>query len=121
MQTEREAVMSEFRMGSIRVLITSDLLARGIDVQQNAVVINYDIPSHLETYIHRYGRTGRFGRNGIIINFTTNNDLKLINEISEKCDLIISPLPSKDFMEVDAPAVIADIPIDYDNIKFVSN
>ena len=97
---ERTNIMKNFRSGKSRILIATNLLARGIDVQQNAVVINYDIPSHLETYIHRYGRTGRFGRNGIIINFTTNYDLKLINEISEKCDLIISPLPSSKILKL---------------------
>ena len=57
--------MKEFRTGSSRVLITTDLLARGIDVQQVHLVINYDIPREKETYIHRIGRSGRFGRKGI--------------------------------------------------------
>ena len=61
-QEERDMVMKEFREGSSRVLITTDLLARGIDVQQVSLVINYDLPSNRENYIHRIGRSGRFGR-----------------------------------------------------------
>ena len=61
-QKERSVIMSEFRSGSSRVLITTDLLARGIDVQQVSLVINFDLPNQRETYIHRIGRSGRFGR-----------------------------------------------------------
>jgi translation initiation factor 4A len=60
----REVVMKEFRSGSSRVLIATDLLARGIDVQQVSLVINYDLPSSKENYVHRIGRGGRFGRKG---------------------------------------------------------
>ena len=55
---QRELLMKEFRSGSSRVLITTDLLARGIDVQQVSLVINYDLPTNRENYIHRIGRTG---------------------------------------------------------------
>merc|ERR1711981_685100 len=61
-QKERELIMREFRSGSSRVLITTDLLARGIDVQRVSLVINYDLPKDRENYIHRIGRSGRFGR-----------------------------------------------------------
>ena len=54
-QKQREMIMKEFRSGSSRVLITTDLLARGIDVQQVSLVINYDLPTNRENYIHRYG------------------------------------------------------------------
>jgi translation initiation factor 4A len=63
-QRERDIIMREFRSGSSRVLITSDLLARGIDVQQVSLVINFDLPTNRENYIHRIGRSGRFGRKG---------------------------------------------------------
>ena len=66
---EREVIMREFRSGSSRVLITTDLLARGIDVQQVSLVINYDLPNNIENYLHRIGRSGRFGRKGVAINF----------------------------------------------------
>jgi len=67
-QEERDIVMREFRSGSSRVLIATDILARGIDVQQVSLVINYDLPRDRENYIHRIGRSGRFGRKGIAIN-----------------------------------------------------
>ena len=70
-QKERELIMREFRSGSSRVLITTDVLARGIDVQQVSLVINYDLPTNRENYIHRIGRGGRFGRKGVAINFVT--------------------------------------------------
>merc|ERR1712196_498622 len=70
-QSERELVMREFCSGSSRVLISTDLLARGIDVQQVSLVINYDLPRDLESYLHRIGRSGRFGRKGAAISFVT--------------------------------------------------
>jgi ATP-dependent RNA helicase len=64
-QKERDAIMAEFRQGSSRVLITTDVWARGIDVAQVSLVINFDLPSNRENYIHRIGRSGRFGRKGV--------------------------------------------------------
>ena len=66
--------MREFRNGNSRVLITTDLLARGIDVQSVSLVINFDMPTNFENYLHRIGRSGRFGRKGVAINFMTPND-----------------------------------------------
>uniref|UniRef100_A0A182X781 RNA helicase n=2 Tax=gambiae species complex TaxID=44542 RepID=A0A182X781_ANOQN len=73
-QRDRDLIMKQFRTGSSRVLITTDLLARGIDVQQVSLVINYDLPTLRENYIHRIGRGGRFGRKGVAINFVTEQD-----------------------------------------------
>merc|ERR1711866_36050 len=73
-QRERDIIMREFRTGSSRVLITTDLLARGIDVQQVSLVINYDLPTNRENYLHRIGRSGRFGRKGVAITFVTEED-----------------------------------------------
>ena len=70
-QSQRDIIMKEFRSGSSRVLITTDLLARGIDVQQVSLVINYDLPANRENYIHRIGRGGRFGRKGFSSLFNT--------------------------------------------------
>ena len=77
-QKERDVIMREFRSGSSRVLITTDLLARGIDVQQVSLVINYDLPTNRENYIHRIGRGGRFGRKGVAINFVTDEDKRAL-------------------------------------------
>src|SRR6266567_4423485 len=83
--------MKEFRSGSSRVLITTDLLARGIDVQQVSLVINYDLPTNRENYIHRIGRGGRFGRKGVAINFVTTEDVRMLRDI-ERTGFV--PLPS---------------------------
>jgi translation initiation factor 4A len=91
---ERSNVMGRFRSGSARVLITTDLLARGIDVQQVSLVINYDIPNNKENYIHRIGRSGRYGRKGVAINFMTNNDAHLLDEIREFYSTQIDEMPS---------------------------
>jgi len=92
-QKERTIVMSEFRSGSSRVLITTDLLARGIDVQQVSLVINYDLPNQRETYIHRIGRSGRFGRKGVAINFITKDDVRVMQDIEEHYATRITELP----------------------------
>jgi translation initiation factor 4A len=84
-QGQRETIMREFRTGCTRVLITTDLLARGIDVQQVSLVINYDLPTNRENYIHRIGRGGRFGRKGVAINFVTTADVMMLREIESKC------------------------------------
>lgn len=76
--------MKEFRSGSSRVLITTDLLARGIDVQQVSLVINYDLPTNRENYIHRIGRGGRFGRKGVAINFVTTDDVRMLRDIERE-------------------------------------
>lgn len=78
---ERAATMEEFRSGSTRLLVATDLLARGIDVQQIPLVINYDLHANHEYYIHRVGRGGRSGRNGVVINLVTSDDTCLISKI----------------------------------------
>ena len=91
---EREEAMKKFRNLTTRVLISTDLLGRGIDVQQVSIVINYDIPFKSEAYIHRIGRSGRHGRTGTAINFVTNNDIKRVNDIETYYHTRILPLPS---------------------------
>jgi translation initiation factor 4A len=93
-QQERDKVMREFRLGASRVLVTTDLLARGIDVYQVSLVINYDIPRQKETYIHRIGRSGRFGRKGTAINFVTPEDKDDLEEIQKFYNTTIEELPS---------------------------
>lgn len=91
---EREITMSDFRKGKTKVLLTTDLLGRGIDVQQVSVVINYDIPSKVESYIHRIGRSGRYGRKGVAINFITYYDKKRMTNIEQYYNTELQPLPS---------------------------
>jgi len=92
-QKERDLVMREFRSGSSRVLISTDLLARGIDVQQVSLVINYDLPQCMENYLHRIGRSGRFGRKGVAINFVTNNDVRAMKDIEKFYHTQIEEMP----------------------------
>lgn len=82
-QRERNIIMREFRSGSSRVLIATDLLARGIDIQQVSLVINFDLPRNRENYIHRIGRSGRFGRKGVAINFVANADVRYLRDIEQ--------------------------------------
>lgn len=92
-QKERDIIMREFRSGSSRVLITTDLLARGIDVQQVSLVINYDLPTNRENYIHRIGRGGRFGRKGVAINFVTEEDKRNLQDIEQFYNTQIDEMP----------------------------
>jgi len=92
-QKERDIIMREFRSGSSRVLITTDLLARGIDVQQVSLVINYDLPTNRENYIHRIGRSGRFGRKGVAINFLTSGDVRYMRDIEAFYNTQIEEMP----------------------------
>eukprot|EP01015_Nassula_variabilis_P036245 TRINITY_DN92_c0_g1_i5.p1 TRINITY_DN92_c0_g1~~TRINITY_DN92_c0_g1_i5.p1 ORF type:complete len:396 (-),score=109.22 TRINITY_DN92_c0_g1_i5:123-1310(-) len=92
-QQQRDLIMKEFRTGSSRVLITTDLLARGIDVQQVNLVINYDLPLSKEKYIHRIGRSGRYGRKGVAINFITPQEAKSLQEIEKYYNTEISAMP----------------------------
>jgi translation initiation factor 4A len=93
-QKDREIILTEFRTGSSRVLITTDLLARGIDVHQVSLVINYDLPKNLENYIHRIGRSGRFGRKGVAINFVTYDDQRTIRELEQFYNTQIEEAPA---------------------------
>jgi len=93
-QNTRDIIMREFRSGSSRVLITTDLLSRGIDVQQVSLVINYDLPTQPENYLHRIGRSGRFGRKGVAINFVTKDDERMLADIQRFYNTVIEELPS---------------------------
>jgi len=92
-QMTRDMIMKEFRTGSTRVLITTDLLVRGIDVQQVGLVINYELPFKKENYIHRIGRAGRYGRKGTAINFVSPQDARFIKEIQEHFNTQIEEMP----------------------------
>lgn len=90
---ERKRRMAEFRSGSCRVLISTDLLARGIDVQQVSLVINFELPSQKENYIHRIGRSGRFGRKGVAINLLGPDEMAAMKEIESHYVTKIEDLP----------------------------
>mmetsp|Transcript_4751 Transcript_4751/g.14429 ORF Transcript_4751/g.14429 Transcript_4751/m.14429 type:complete len:393 (-) Transcript_4751:63-1241(-) len=92
-QKDRDSVMSEFRSGSSRVLITTDIWARGLDVQQVSLVINYDLPVNRELYIHRIGRSGRFGKKGVAVNFVRDEDVRTLKDIERYYSTDIDEMP----------------------------
>lgn len=93
-QKERDDAMSVFRRGQSRVLIATDVWSRGIDVQQVSLVINYDLPVHQESYLHRIGRSGRFGRKGVSISFVTSSQFKVLKAIERIYATRIDELPN---------------------------
>lgn len=92
-QKERDAVMQEFRSGGSRVLIATDVWGRGLDVQQVSLVINFDLPTSRELYIHRIGRSGRFGRKGVAINFVKDDDVRILRDIEQYYSTQIDEMP----------------------------
>lgn len=92
-QDERDKIMADFRLGQLRVLISTDVWARGIDVQQVSLVINYDLPLDKENYIHRIGRLGRFGRKGVAINLLTKLDIPELKALESYYKIKIKDMP----------------------------
>jgi len=93
-QDQRQVILNEFRTGSSRILITTDLLARGIDVHGVSLVINYDLPRNFEKYIHRIGRSGRFGRKGVAINLISTDDFQTMRELERYYNTKIDEMPA---------------------------
>jgi translation initiation factor 4A len=93
-QDQRRDIMADFRSGKIRFLIATDLVARGIDVQGVSVVVNYDLPTDRENYIHRIGRAGRFGRKGLAISLITERDANDLSELERFYKTQIEQLPA---------------------------
>lgn len=91
--SERKKRMVDFRSGSVRVLISTDLLARGIDVQQVSLVINYEMPIQRENYVHRIGRSGRYGKKGMAINLVCGDELSTVKDIERHYSTTIDELP----------------------------
>ena len=92
-QKERDEIMNDFREGKSRVLITTDVWSRGLDVSHVSLVINYDLPGNRENYIHRIGRSGRFGRKGVAINFVRNDDVNVLRDIEQYYSTQIDEMP----------------------------
>jgi len=93
---DRDNILKEFRLSNIKVLISTDLLCRGIDIDDLRLVINYDMPDDPETYIHRVGRSGRFGGQGVAITFSTFNDAYKVNKLNREYGLNIQDMPQPD-------------------------
>jgi len=97
-KADRDKAYTEFKVGHHRVLISSNVTARGIDIQQVSTVINFDMPQDVHIYLHRIGRSGRWGRKGVGINFVTRRDMRIKKEIESYYATTITELPSN-FME----------------------
>uniref|UniRef100_A0A3P9CED1 RNA helicase n=1 Tax=Maylandia zebra TaxID=106582 RepID=A0A3P9CED1_9CICH len=91
-QKERESIMKEFRSGASRVLISTDVWARGLDVPQVSLIINYDLPNNRELYIHRFGSGGPL-RRGVAINFVKNDDIRILRDIEQYYSTQIDEMP----------------------------
>jgi superfamily II DNA/RNA helicase len=89
----RKKNLEDFKNGQTRILLSTDLLSRGIDIQQLSLVINFDLPKNKETYIHRIGRSGRYGRKGIAINFICNNEMDELDELKKHYNTKIEEMP----------------------------
>ncbi|KAI6189720.1 RNA helicase [Aphelenchoides bicaudatus] len=92
-QKERDEIMKQFRAGESRVLISTDVWARGLDVPQVSLVVNYDLPNNRELYIHRIGRSGRYGRKGVAINFVKQDDIRILRDIEQFYSTQIDEMP----------------------------
>ena len=93
-QSERDSTLREFVQGGSRVLIATDILARGIDVQQVSAVMNFDLPNDRANYVHRIGRGGRFGRKAVAVNLVTDNDRHLLQDIERFWSTEVLEMPS---------------------------
>ena len=93
-QSVRNQVIKNFRSGTIRILLASDILARGIDIQQVSIIINYDFPRNYNTYIHRIGRSGRYGKKGVALNIVNQTELQSMKECEQIYNTKIQYLPA---------------------------
>jgi len=94
-QSERNEIISSFKLGESRVLITTDLLARGFDAHGVSLVVNYDLPRDVENYLHRIGRSGRFGRKGVAINLCSSRSWERLESVEKFYKTKVKPLPTK--------------------------
>ena len=93
---DREKVLTAFRLQQYRILISTDIASRGFDVDDLRCVINYDFPKDADTYLHRVGRSGRYGSQGIALNFTTNDDFIIVNELKSRYKVSMPHMPHPD-------------------------
>lgn len=97
-QAERNQVMKRFRDGDSRILLSTDIISRGIDIQQVSLIINFDLPYRPEPYLHRIGRSGRYGRKGVAVNLVTDDDYQNLRCIEKFYNTQIEQMPTN-FME----------------------
>ena len=93
-QRDRQQALQDFKDGRVKILSATDVASRGLDISNVTHVINYDVPQHSEDYVHRIGRSGRYGRKGVAINFVSNKDYKKFKAIIDHYETTIEELPS---------------------------
>lgn len=93
MQKERDYVEASFRRGDSRILVASDVWTRGLDVRQVSLVIQYDCPSEVSSYVHRVGRAGRYGVKGLSVLFATGRDERFVENLETVCGGRLPELP----------------------------
>lgn len=92
---ERLKVYNQFKEGKYRIMVTTDLLGRGIDIEKINIVINYDMPTESDQYLHRVGRAGRYGTKGLAISFiSTPEDQKVLDEVQARFEVKVEDLPA---------------------------
>jgi len=94
-QEERIARYNAFKNFEKRIMVATDIFGRGIDVERVNIVINYDMPANSDSYLHRVGRAGRFGTKGLAITFATNDDAKMLEEVQNRFEVDVTPLPDE--------------------------
>jgi len=92
-QYDRDSIISDFKSGVIKLMVATSVAARGLDVKQLILVVNFDCPNHYEDYVHRCGRTGRAGNKGFAYTFITAEQGRYANDIIKACELSGSPVP----------------------------
>ena len=97
---ERKQIINDFKAGNIRMLLSTDLLSRGLDIQQLSLVINLELPVSKESYIHRIGRSGRYGRKGVAINILNQREFTEMDSLMEYYNTKIDLLP-QDLSSID--------------------
>lgn len=94
-QTQRDAALAGFRKGEFKVLVATDIAARGLDIPQVTHVINYDLPQTTEAFVHRSGRTGRANKNGNVISFSSSTDKRILSEIIRVNNVVFNKVHGK--------------------------
>ena len=93
---QRLKIVNEFKEGKFRIMVSTDLLGRGIDIEKINIVINYDMPNETDQYLHRVGRAGRYGTKGLAVSFISSpEDIKILDEVQERFEVKIEDLPSQ--------------------------
>jgi ATP-dependent RNA helicase DeaD len=113
-QRERDSAMKAFRAGDVRCLVATDVVGRGIDVTSISHIINYDVPEDCDDYVHRVGRTGRMGREGVAFTFVTPDEGSELTRIEMRIDRLLKPDSLPGFEPQAKPEMTEESEVDQD-------